>query len=61
MNLFIAVAFFCLENQCYFWKAKDNYFTFEECAVALKAYMNSKEDEIEIVGNCLKIDLQNNA
>ena len=60
MNLFIAVAFFCLENQCYFWKAKDNYFTFEECVVALKVYMDSKEDEVEIVGNCLVVNLRNN-
>ena len=43
MNLFIAVAFFCLENQCYFWKAKDNFYTVEECVVVLKAYMDSKE------------------
>jgi hypothetical protein len=60
MTFFIAIAFFCVGNDCYFWKSKDNYYTEETCITALAEYIKSKQGKLEVAGSCLKVDLRNN-
>jgi hypothetical protein len=60
MKLFIAVAFFCLGEECYFWKAADNFYSIEQCGKALQEFIGKQDEDLPIFGNCLVVNLRNN-
>ena len=61
MSFFIAIAFFCTGDDCYFWKSDVNFYSQEECTKAVVAFMDSTEAQgVQSVGQCLKINTKNN-
>jgi hypothetical protein len=60
MKLFIAVAFFCLGEECYFWKSSDNFYSAQECSKSLQEFISKFEDTTPVFGNCLVVNLKNN-
>lgn len=61
MNLFIAVVFLCVGEECMFWKSAANFYNVEECQAEVKKAMDYFESQgIDSLGNCLKVNLNNN-
>jgi hypothetical protein len=60
MKLFIAVAFFCIGEECYFWKSSDNFYSLQDCGTALQEFISKQEDTTPVFGNCLIVNLKNN-
>lgn len=61
MKLFLAVVFFCVGDQCAFWKAETNFYTAEECTVEVQKAMKFFEDQnVAAFGTCLPISTKNN-
>lgn len=61
MKLFLAVVFFCVGEQCSFWKSENNYYNVEECAAEVRKAMQFFEDQGVInAGTCLPISTKNN-
>lgn len=61
MKFFIAVLFFCQDEQCFFWKSADLFYSEEQCIKVLAA--GSKELEsngIESKGTCMQINTGKN-
>ena len=58
MKLFIAVVFFCLGEECVFWKSHTNFYTQEECAKEIVTAVDTLEKQgVESMGTCLVVNL----
>jgi hypothetical protein len=61
MNLFIAVVFFCVGGQCYFWQGNQNYYTKAECEKVVKKFVDELYDKgAQGAGTCLPVSTRNN-
>jgi len=58
MKLFLVVIFFCIGEECVFWKSNTNYYSAEECAVEAKKAMEALAKQgVENAGTCLVVNL----
>ena len=61
MKLFLAVVFFCVGDQCAFWKSETNFYSEKECtAEVAKAMQFFEEQNVAAFGTCLPINTKNN-
>lgn len=44
MNFFIGVAFFCMGENCAFWKADENFYKEEECKARVMEVIKGVEE-----------------
>jgi hypothetical protein len=61
MNFWIAVAVFCIDGQCAFWKSDENYYKQSDCEIAAMFFMEKAELELPIQfieGVCLPIKIK---
>ena len=58
MKLFLAVLFFCINEECVFWKSNTNFYDAEECAAEVERAMEQLSRQgVESAGTCLKVNL----
>jgi hypothetical protein len=56
MNFWIAVAFFCINDSCAFWKADENFYSQEKCEAKVMEIINAVEKNKGVAdGVCLPI------
>ena len=58
MNFWIAVVVFCVNGECAFWKATENYYKESDCEIAATFFMEKLELEVPVQfmqGVCLPI------
>jgi hypothetical protein len=58
MNFYIAVAFFCLNGECAFFKGDTNYYKLEDCEKKVMSVLKDLNGKgVMSEGVCLKVKL----
>ena len=59
MNSFLAVVFFCLGNECYFWSGQKLHATETQCVEQAKVFLTElNKNQVEGFGQCIKVPLR---
>ena len=55
----MAVAFFCLGQECYFWASSETYASESKCvAEALVVFQKMEKEGAQVKGTCVKVPVE---
>jgi hypothetical protein len=59
LTKFMAVAFFCLGQECYFWASSETHASQSKCvAEALVVFQKMEKEGAQVKGTCVKVPVE---